>query len=262
MQRQMRFFAPLLAAMLAVACAAGPADNPTATATLDPTATASQLAGVTATKQAAATEIPISSVCSPLEGNDLSILSHIIGGNPFISPPSPSQWDAGHHGVDFAYYHGGSTGGNIDGTPIQSALDGNVAGEGYAEIYGNYLIIETPFARLEADLAALYLMQDGQSLYLLYAHMREMPPFVLSEPIDCGQVVGLVGMSGGSEHIVQAHLHFETRVGPSAIRLDPMNYYTTSASEEENKEYEFWRNNDTFKIYDPMILFNYAVQNQ
>ncbi len=236
-----------------------PPPSPTLPLTLVPTQTAGL--APTATRAPSETPIPISPICSPLEGNDLAILPQIIGGNSYIPPPSPSQWDGGHHGVDFAYYHGGSTGGNIDGTPIQSSLNGYVAAMGYAEIYGNYLIIETPAMQLPADLVALYPIGEEQSLYLLYAHMRDFSFFVMSEPVDCGQVIGYVGMSGGPEHIVQAHLHFETRVGPSGIRLEPMNYYTTAASEEDKAEYELWRKNETFQLYDPMILFNYANNN-
>lgn len=249
-----------LFAGLFTACGGAQLNTPEATFTLAPTKTASL--APTATLAPTETTIPVSRICSPLEGSDLSILNQIIGGEPFVPPPSPSQWDKGHHGVDFAYYHGGSTGGNIEGTPIQSVLDGYVAGLGYAAIYGNYLIIETPMDHLSPDLAGLYSLQKGRSLYLLYAHLRDPAAFVISEPIDCGQVIGIVGKTGDPFYVVQAHLHFETRAGPSGFRFDPMNYYDTQASEEERAQYELWRKNGTFQLYDPMILFDYAVQNQ
>ncbi len=146
----------------------------------------------------------------------------------------------------------------MEGAPIQSVLDGFVAGFGYAQVYGNYLIIETPYERLPSDLAALYPLNADQSLFLLYAHMQDLAPFVISEPIDCGQVIGLVGKSGKPDYVVQAHLHFETRSGPAGQRLTDMDYYDNQASDTQKTEYELWRKDGTFHLYDPMILFDYA----
>ncbi len=179
---------------------------------------------------------------------------------PFI-PPQGSNRETGHHGLDFAYYRGGPTGGHINGTPIQSVLNGNTAGFGYNPVYGNYLIAETPAELLPADLSELYPINAGQSLYLLYAHMQELAPFVIDEPLDCGQVIGLVGGSGDPFFVSDPHLHFETRVGPSDIFIEPMSFYDTQASEAEIEEYKKWRSSGTFQLFDPLILLNYAVEN-
>ncbi len=108
-------------------------------------------------------------------------------------------------------------------------------------------------------MAVIYGIGGGESIYLLYAHMQEPAPFVLSEPIDCGQQVGKVGNSGNEYFIVEPHLHFEIRVGASANRLDALNYYDTRATEQEKIEYRRWRNSDEFQLFDPTLLIDYGI---
>jgi murein DD-endopeptidase MepM/ murein hydrolase activator NlpD len=135
-----------------------------------------------------------------------------------------------------------------------------MAGLGYNAVYGNYLIIETPYERLPFDIAALYPIQPGESLYLLYAHMQELAPFEIHEPLDCGQQIGQVGESGRQpDMIAEPHLHLETRVGPSDIFIEPMAFYDTQATEAEKAEYMKWRTSDTFRLFDPMILLDYGA---
>jgi len=181
----------------------------------------------------------------------------------FTPPPSATNWDGGHHGLDIAYYQRndeGGIGGHINGTPIQSVFDGYVAGFGFAANYGNYLIIETPTTQLSPDLAAMFTVEEGESIYLLYAHMQETAPFVLSEPIDCAQAIGMVGNTGQEFFVVEPHLHFETRVGASNIRLAAMNYYDMQATEDEKLEYRHWRNSEELRLLDPMLLLDYGVE--
>jgi murein DD-endopeptidase MepM/ murein hydrolase activator NlpD len=249
----------LLLSLALVACTAPPA--PAATA--DPAHTATQAPPtVTAspTPLPSATPIPISPICSPLAEHTIAELVSLYLTQPFIAPLGENK-ERGHHGVDFAYYHGGPTGGHINGTPIQSVLNGIVAGFGYNPVYGNYLIVETPFAQLPADAVAAYSLAASDSLYLLYAHMQEPAPFVLDEPLDCGQVIGLVGGSGSTDFATDPHLHFETRSAASALRLGPMSFYDTQATEEEKQTYLLWRTSDTFKLFDPLLLLDLAVQN-
>lgn len=166
----------------------------------------------------------------------------------------------GHHGVDFAYYHRDGTGGPLQGNPIDSLLDGFMAGLGYNPVYGNYLIIETPFERLPAGLAALYPIQPGESLYVLYAHMQDLAPFEIHEPLDCGQQIGLVGDSGRHPDLIaEPHLHIETRVGPADYFVEPMSFYDTQASEAEKQEYIKWRSSGMFQPFDPMLIINYGA---
>lgn len=161
--------------------------------------------------------------------------------------------------MDFAYYHRDGVGDHIQGTPIQSVLNGFMAGLGYNPVYGNYLVIETPVEWLPPDLAALYPIDSGQSIYLLYAHMQDLAPFEIHEPLDCGQVVGLVGGSGDPYFVSDPHLHLETRVGAADIFVEPMSFYDPQASEAEKAEYMKWRTSDTFKLFDPMLLLDYGA---
>ncbi|MEX1248815.1 MAG: peptidoglycan DD-metalloendopeptidase family protein [Anaerolineales bacterium] len=244
------------ATLLLTVCAA-PA-TPTVTANPLPSATATLQPSPTATLTPSATPIPITAVCSPLADHALSDLGRYVS-QPFIAPVGSNK-ETGHHGVDFAYYRRDGVGDPLEGNPIQSALDGTMAGLGYNAVYGNYLIIETPFERLPADLAALYPMQAGESLYLLYAHMQDLAPFEIREPLDCGQQIGQVGESGRQPDLIaEPHLHFETRVGRSGIFIEPMAFYDTRASEAEKEEYTKWRSSGIFKLFDPMMLIEYGA---
>ncbi len=235
-----------------------PTDEPTLTPSPQPSAT------LTTAPTLTETTVPVSSVCSPLAGHSFRALKGYIS-QGFTAPQGTTDWDGGHHGLDIAYYQRndeGGVGGHINGTPIQSVFDGYVAGFGFASTYGNYLVIETPSMQLPPDLAALFEVENGESLYLLYAHMQQLAPFVLSEPIDCGQQVGNVGNTGDEFFVAEPHLHFETRVGLSDIRLDPMNYYDTHATEKEKTEYRRWRNSEEFRLYNPMLLLDYEVAHE
>lgn len=172
---------------------------------------------------------------------------------PLIPPPGANK-EMGHHGVDFAYYRRDGVGGHIEGTPIQTVLDGVVAGLGYATVYGNYIIVETRQLNLPAMVIQLYGLDAGQSLYLLYAHMQAPAPFELGDKLACGAVIGNVGDSGDAYFVVEPHLHLETRAGPSDIQFAPMDYYNTQATEEEKAEWEFWRSSQTFTLLDPVLL--------
>lgn len=204
--------------------------------------------------------MPLTAVCSPLQDHALTDLRKYMT-QPFI-PPQGENKETGHHGVDFAYYRRDGVGDHIVGTPIQSVLNGFMAGLGYNPVYGNYLIIETPAEWLPPDLAALYPIASGESLYLLYAHMQDLAPFEIHEPLDCGQVVGYVGNSGDPYFVSDPHLHLETRMGAAGIFVEPMSFYDTQASEEEKAEYMKWRTSETFKLFDPMLLLDYGAAHE
>ena len=255
MKRQLCLLAGLFVASLA-ACNS-PAIEGTPTAALQPTEMASQQPSPTVTEEPIQTPIPPSSICSPLTDHALSDLHKYIT-QPFI-PPLGENKEMGHHGVDLGYYHRDGTGGPLEGNPIQSVLDGFMAGLGYNPVYGNYLIIETPFERIPADLAALYPIQPGESLYVLYAHMQDPAPFEIHEPLDCRQQIGRVSKTGDPYFVTEPHLHFETRVGPSDIFIEPMSFYDTQASQAAIEEYKKWRSSGMFKLFDPMIIINYGA---
>ena len=248
----------ILAALLA-ACTSPPTSTPTTQPTLAPSPQPS--ATMAAEPTPTGTPIPISSVCTPLRDHAMVDLYKYVS-QPFVAPLGENK-ELGHHGVDFAYYHRDGVGGPLVGNPIQSVLDGTMAGLGYNAVYGNYLIIETPYERLPVDLAAQYPIHPGESLYLLYAHMQDLAPFEIREPLDCGQQIGTVGKSGRQpDMIAEAHLHLETRVGPSGIFIEPMAFYDTQASEAEKAEYLKWRTSDTFVLFDPMMLVDYGAAHE
>lgn len=243
--------------MLFSACSV-PTGTPTqAAAPPSPTPSPEPSLTPTPTLTPSPTPQPLTDICTPLFDHDLSQLPDFLT-QPFI-PPLGANREQGHHGVDFAYYRRDGVGGHINGTPIQSVLDGRVAGLGYNPVYGNYLIVETSGEWLPRDVNSAYSIQSGQSLYLLYAHMQELAPLALGDPLACAQQVGLVGGTGDQYFVSDPHLHFETRVGPAGVIMAPMSYYTTSATEEEKAEYEYWRSSETFILFDPMLLLSLGI---
>lgn len=254
MRRQYYLIAWLVAVLLLAACGQ---ELPESTETAAPSPTPSQV--IPADTLAPEPDPAISAICTPLTDHRIEDLLLLYLTQLFI-PPLGANKETGHHGLDFAYYHGGPHGGHIEGTPIQSVLDAVVAGAGYSAVYGYYLITETPFTNLPADLAELYDSSPEESLYLLYAHMQQPAPFELETELTCGQVLGQVGDSGDPYFLTDPHLHFETRVGVAGLRLVPMNFYATDASEEQKAEYMRWRTSDTFRLSDPALLLTYAIQ--
>lgn len=255
MKRQLCLLGFLLVAL--AACTTPAVDPPTTT--IGPTSgpTLAPSLAPTETLTPRETPIPVSKLCSPLRDHAFVDLNKYIT-QPFI-PPQGANKELGHHGIDFGYYHRDGVGGPLEGNPIQSVLDGSMAGLGYNKVYGNYLIIETTYERLPAELAASFPIKSGESLYVLYAHMQDLAPFEFFEPLDCGQQIGQVGKSGDPQFVAEPHLHFEMRVGKSGIFVDPMAFYDTQASQEEKDEYVRWRSSDTFNLVDPMIFIKYAA---
>lgn len=196
------------------------------------------------------------SICSPLKDHDLAKITNYIS-NPYVEPVGSNR-ETGHHGLDFSYYHKDGVGDPIDGTLIQSMLDGRVAGLGFDRLpYGNMMVIETPFEILPAELATIYQMKAGQSLYLLYGHMLESPNLAIGDEVSCGTAIGQVGGSGFSGN---PHLHLETRVGPTGIELPTMIFYETTATLEEQAAYVEWRTGSTWTKYTPMLLLTYVSE--
>ncbi|MCW5875164.1 MAG: M23 family metallopeptidase [Anaerolineales bacterium] len=249
----------LAAGLIGLCLAACSSPAPAPTATPEPTATSVPTALPTPepTLPPTATAIPTSPICTPLAEHQISALLSLYLTQPFIAPQGANK-ETGHHGLDFAYYSGGPSGGHINGTPIQSVLDAVVAGAGYNAVYGYYLVTETPWARLPQGAAGLYGMAAGESLYLLYAHLQHPAPFELGEALACAQVLGYVGDSGDRFFVSDPHLHLETRVGASGLRLDPMAYYAIEATEEQKAEYLRWRTSDDFRLADPAALLGLA----
>jgi murein DD-endopeptidase MepM/ murein hydrolase activator NlpD len=194
--------------------------------------------------------------CTPLAEHTLEDLEEILT-NPFKPPPTGK--DSGHHGVDFAYYRRGDHL-SILGVTIQSVMAGRIAAVIVNRIpYGNMVIAETPYNRLPEGLVELLKIPEGQSLYLLYAHMKEAPLVQLGKDVQCGQALGQVGNTpkGWSS---DPHLHFETRIGPARVAFVGMDYYDTGATVDEMANYRRWRMSGEFTMLDPMLLLEYGLK--
>jgi RHS repeat-associated protein len=77
--------------------------------------------------------------------------------------------------------------------------------------YGNVLIIEYPYYSLPLETRRQ--LVPGQSLFILYAHLKETSPLQIKDLVTPEQFIGNGGSSGNS---TGTHLHLETRVGYSA----------------------------------------------
>ncbi len=215
-------------------------------------------------------------VCSPLEGISLeAIRDPNLLKTPFEAPPAGD--DGGHFGVDFAYWTS-PEGKPMLGLPVHAIFESRVAGIiSNRKPYGNTIILETPLKDLPEEIrerlpAASFQSQptpipartlicpdlsfqgdfSSLSLYHLYAHLNNLPLQRTGETVGCGDQIGEVGSTGNS---VNAHLHLETRIGPSGVTFPGMAHYDHSATPEEMGWYCLWRISGLFQAFDPMVLF-------
>jgi murein DD-endopeptidase MepM/ murein hydrolase activator NlpD len=130
--------------------------------------------------------------CGPISGG-------LVGYGTFIFP-TVEHWlsgtdyrpDVGHYAVDFA---GG------EGNAIFAADAGVVVYAGWNTWgYGNLVIVD-----------------HGNGWQSLYAHMVNTPPVSCGQSVGQGDVIGLVGMTGGTS--TGPHLHFE--VGYNGAPVNP-----------------------------------------
>jgi murein DD-endopeptidase MepM/ murein hydrolase activator NlpD len=83
-------------------------------------------------------------------------------------------------------------------------------GPAYNGGYGNVILVEYPYNSLPAAVRGDLNLQENQSLYMLYPHLRDAPALQAGDIVRSGQVIGNVGSTGNSSG---PHLHFETRTG-------------------------------------------------
>ena len=187
-------------------------------------------------------------LCSPLQGFTLEELPEIVSA-PY-APPPPGREER-HHGVDFSFYQRGERA-SIEGVGVQTVLAGKVA-EAIRDRfpYGNMVIVETPSAELSAELKRELQVGEGESLYLLYAHMAGEPGVEIGAVVVACFPLGSVGKSGNAG---VAHLHLETRLGPAGTQFSSMAYYTVQSTQEERDNYALWRTSGVFRHFDPMNL--------
>jgi len=219
-------------------------NTPYPTASHTPTATPTMVETSTLTP----TPVPPFEMCTPLPLHPLEVLGEIVG-DPY-DPPPPGREER-HHGVDLAYYHWEDRD-TMEGEPVQAVLGGVVAARMEDRMpFGNMVMIETPQSELPAELIAMLEIPPGESLYLLYAHLREPPLVELGEEVKACQPLGDVGMTGWTEI---PHLHLETRRGPARTVFKSIFYYDTQATQEEMDNYVLWRTSGVFQHFNPLIL--------
>jgi len=190
-------------------------------------------------------------LCPPLDYETISSLWEIVS-DPYNPPPLGRE--ERHQGVDFGYYRRGSRL-SIEGVRVRSILPGVVASVINNRLpYGNMIIIETPGESLPASLQGQLGLEAGLSLYHLYAHMQELPPFELGQAVMCGERLGQVGITG--YNVVEYHLHLEIRIGPHGQQFAEMAFYDTRATQTEMDSYILWRTSGNFNHFDPMLLFS------
>ena len=245
--------------------------NPTSTPRLKPTA----LPTATQTPANTATPLPAFEVSCPLEDETLQSLRLILT-NP-LNIPSFVE-DTGHHGVDYGYYQRGERE-SIQGIAVYAVLSGKTVLTLDDDLpYGYTVLIETALEDLPKSLqdilrqGYLPIPEDPQyrlycpdvvppapsndlSVYHLYAHMEARPTFLRGDPIASGDRLGTVGSSGWSSN---AHLHLETRLGPSGATLTTMAHYENTNTIEQMANYCLWRMSGYYQLFDPAILFDAA----
>jgi hypothetical protein len=259
-----------------------PTDSPTVfVPTFTPTLTQTIPSPPTATPTATPTQAAgsITAICSPLSGIDLEDL-HSITSQGF-TPPTPFL-DDGHPAVDLAFF----TFENLPsmmGHPVQSILPGKVVLAVEDRFpYGSMILIETPLQWISAELLPpvviptpipleninqfnpctnnplfesippISMAEDSKSVYVLYSHLLEKPPYDPGDEIACGQVIGAVGLTGNT---VAEHLHLEIRIGPSEARFGTIAMYKPEATVEERYNYCIWSTSGRFQPVNPTLFW-------
>jgi murein DD-endopeptidase MepM/ murein hydrolase activator NlpD len=199
------------------------------------------------------TPTPLIGLCSPLAVTPWNDLWKI----DWQAFTMPSHYegtkfrDNGHPGVDLVYYSRYGRPG-IAGEGVQSVMDGTVASVIYdRKPYGNMVMTESAYDRIPPELLALIPIPPGDSLYVVYAHLSDLPALKLGESVACGRALGHVGRTGMT---TGAHLHFETRWGPPGAQFPSMSYYTADYTDEEVDNYVLWRMSGVYVPFDPMSL--------
>lgn len=191
-------------------------------------------------------------ICSPLSSTPVDELQNIVSDG--YHPPPEGQ-DGRHQGVDFAYYRKDGRL-SIEGELVQSVFEGQVAGlilDRYP--YGNAVIVETMVHQIPLQLKEKLDLTEGESVYVLYAHLAEVKISRLGEQIESCQPLGSVGKSGNAG---VAHLHLEARIGGSGQIIQSMAYYVAEADPAEREMYLIWRTSGQFQHFDPMELFLFS----
>lgn len=212
-----------------------------------------------------------SEVCSPLGGYEITDILSMVG-NPYAPPPAGQ--DEPHQGVDIAV-RDKSSGIALEGNIVQAILAGKVAGIIVDRFpYGNAVIVESNLEQVPEEILADlpqpittplvnpaltcpdfvgidFNSSKGRSVYVLYAHLKELGGETDGAAIHCGQPLGVIGSTGNA---LNPHLHIEIRVGPGGVHLPSMAHYETSATADEMASYCTWRVSGMFQLLNPLSV--------
>ncbi len=212
-------------------------------------------------------------VCSPLIGIGREKL-HKITSNPYDSPYP--YVESGHPAIDLSFYRFEDYTTFVD-FPLQAVLPGKVIlVENNRFPYGYMLLVETPISQVDPSFLtaipqptplpeSVYTMDDrcpvtgnpvtwdasSKSLYVLYAHLSQLPELEVGDNVSCGQPIGFAGTTGNS---VEDHLHVEMRIGPSKAQFNSIATQHSSTTLEERYNYCIWSLSGVFQPFDPAIL--------
>jgi murein DD-endopeptidase MepM/ murein hydrolase activator NlpD len=212
-------------------------------------------------------------VCSPLIGIDRENLYRITA-NKYDSPAP--YVESGHPAIDLSFYRFESFT-TFKNFPLQAVLPGTVVLiENNRFPYGYMLLVETPLSQVDPSFLpsipqptplpeSVYSMDDrcpvtgspvtwddsGKSIYVLYAHLSQLPEFKVGDEASCGQPIGFAGTTGNS---VEDHLHLEMRIGPSKAQFGSIATQHSSTTLEERYNYCIWSLSGVFQPFDPAIL--------
>jgi murein DD-endopeptidase MepM/ murein hydrolase activator NlpD len=221
--------------------------TPAMTIAATPSATPSQPPAAAQQSTRVAVTVP-AEPCSPLAENSPAELTEIVSA-PYNPPPMGS--DARHQGVDFSYYRRDART-SILGEGVQAVFAGRVAASISESFpYGNLVIIEIPATALPTELVELLEINEGESLYTLYAHMGAAPLVTRGDAVTACQPLGEVGKSGNAG---VPHLHLEMRLGSAGQQFPSMAFYSTQTTQVERDNYVLWRMSGDFRHFDPMSV--------
>ncbi len=98
--------------------------------------------------------------------------------------------------------------------------------------YGSVVVVEYPYWAIPQEAAHVYGLGEGQSIYVLDAHLEGSPSVAVGDIVTAGQAIGTMGSTGNSTGV---HLHHEVRIG-EAGGLSPGQMCTETACFAQGQE--------------------------